>query len=318
MAFFADLHVHSRFSRATSRDCDLEHIAFWARKKGISVIATGDFTNPEWLREIEGKLVPAEPGLFRLRPDIEREVEGCLSGIPGNQTRFVLEVEISTIYKGGDRTRKVHHLIYVPDLATARRLVESLSRIGNLASDGRPILGLDSKDLLEIALESGGGAYLVPAHVWTPWFAALGSRSGFDSIEECYGDLSKHIFAIETGLSSDPPMNRRLSKLDRFRLVSSSDAHSPSKIGREACAFETGLDYFSMRRALETGEGYGGTVEFFPEEGKYHLDGHRKCGVRMEPEESRRLQHRLPRPVSRRPRRVFLRPAFRSPLPPRS
>lgn len=288
MAFFADLHVHSKFSRATSRDCDLEHLALWAQKKGISVVATGDFTHPGWFSEIQDKLVTAEPGLFRLRPELEQEVQRQLSRSAEDAVRFMLEVEISTIYKKDGHTRKVHHLIYVPTLEHARRVSQSLARIGNLNSDGRPILGLDSRDLLEITLESGDGAYLVPAHIWTPWFAVLGSKSGFDTIEHCYGDLSAEVFALETGLSSDPPMNWRLSGLDRFSLVSNSDAHSPPKLGREACVFDTPLDYFAMREALKTGEGYGGTVEFFPEEGKYHLDGHRKCEVCLEPEESRR------------------------------
>ena len=287
MAFYADLHVHSKYSRATSRNCDLEHLALWARKKGITVVGTGDFTHPAWLAELKDKLVPAEPGLFRLRPDLERSVAERLPRACHGPTRFMLSVEISTIYKKDEATRKIHHLIYAPDLATAEAFNHRLGKIGNLASDGRPILGLDSRHLLEIALESGPGAYLVPAHIWTPWFAALGSKSGFDSIDLCYADLAPHIFAVETGLSSDPPMNWRVSSLDRFRLVSNSDAHSPEKLGREACAFTGDLDYFAIRKALETGQGYAGTVEFFPEEGKYHLDGHRACRVRLEPRETR-------------------------------
>jgi uncharacterized protein (TIGR00375 family) len=294
VSFYADLHVHSKYSRATSRDADLEHLALWARRKGITVVGTGDFTHPAWFEEIRSKLVPAEPGLFRLLPEIEREIERRLPASCHGPTRFLLEVEISTIYKKGDRTRKVHHLIYAANLETAGRFREKLATIGNIASDGRPILGLDSRHLLEITLASGPDAYLIPAHIWTPWFAALGSKSGFDSIDECYSDLAPHIFAVETGLSSDPPMNWRVSQLDRFTLVSNSDAHSPPMLGREACAFSTDLDYFAMRRALETGEGYGGTVEFFPEEGKYHLDGHRACGVRLEPPETRRLEGRCP------------------------
>ena len=291
MTFYADLHVHSKYSRATSRNCDLEHLAIWARKKGISIVGTGDFTHPAWRAELKEKLVPAEPGLFRLRPDLERAVEerlppACRSACTA--VRFMLSVEISTIYKKFDKTRKIHHLIYTPDFDSTDRVVDSLSRIGNLHSDGRPILGLDSRHLLEIALESGPGSYLVPAHIWTPWFAALGSKSGFDAIDDCYGDLAPHIFAVETGLSSDPPMNWRVSSLDRFRLVSNSDAHSPEKLGREVCVFDTELDYFALRAALETGHGYGGTLEFFPEEGKYHLDGHRNCGVRLSPGETRR------------------------------
>ena len=291
--FYADLHVHSKFSRATSRDCDLEHLALWAGRKGITLVATGDFTHPAWMEEIRKKLLPAEAGLFRLRPEIEAEVRGE-SGAAAADVRFILEVEISTIYKRDGRTRKVHHLIYVPDLEAADRLVQGLARIGNLASDGRPILGLDSRHLLEITLECGEGAFLVPAHIWTPWFAVLGSMSGFDSIEHCYGDLSGEVFALETGLSSDPPMNWRLSGLDRYALVSNSDAHSPGKLGREACLFETPLDYFSLRAALKTGQGYAGTIEFFPEEGKYHLDGHRKCKVCLWPQETRRHDGKCP------------------------
>ena len=290
MAFYADLHVHSKYSRATSRNCDLEHLALWARKKGIAIVGTGDFTHPAWRAEIREKLVPAEPGLYRLRPDLERAVEEQLPPACRSErtnTRFMLSVEISTIYKKLDKTRKIHHLIYTPGFDAMDRVTASLDRIGNLNSDGRPILGLDSRHLLEITLESDPGSYLVPAHIWTPWFAALGSKSGFDAIDECYGDLAKHIFAVETGLSSDPPMNWRVSSLDRFRLVSNSDAHSPEKLGREVCVFETDLDYFALRRALETGAGYGGTLEFFPEEGKYHLDGHRSCEVRLAPNETR-------------------------------
>ena len=251
------------------------------------------FTHPAWQAELKEKLVPAEPGLFRLRPDLERFVEEQLPAACRSErttTRFMLSVEISTIYKKLDKTRKIHHLIYTPDFDAMERVTASLDRIGNIKSDGRPILGLDSRHLLEIALESDPGSYLVPAHIWTPWFAALGSKSGFDAIDDCYGDLAPHIFAVETGLSSDPPMNWRVSSLDRFRLVSNSDAHSPEKLGREVCVFDTDLDYFALRRALETGEGYGGTLEFFPEEGKYHLDGHRSCDVRLSPNETRRYE----------------------------
>jgi DNA helicase II / ATP-dependent DNA helicase PcrA len=286
MRFHADLHVHSKYSRATSRDLDLEHLAGWAARKGIAVVGTGDFCHPAWRAELKDKLVPAEPGLFRLRPDIEHAVAKDLPPACQAPARFMLSVEISTIYKKGDKTRKIHHLIYAPDFATADRFSDRLARIGNIASDGRPILGLDSRDLLEIALTSGPDAYFIPAHIWTPWFAALGSQSGFDSIKQCYGDLADQIFAVETGLSSDPPMNWRLSMLDRYRLVSNSDAHSPGKLGREATTFDCALDYFAIRDALKTGNGYVGTVEFFPEEGKYHLDGHRKCGIKLSPRET--------------------------------
>lgn len=294
MSFHADLHVHSRHSRATSRDLDLEHLAWWAARKGIAVVGTGDCVHPGWLAEIRDKLVPDGGGLFRLRPDIEAEVERTLPPACRAPVRFMLSTEISTIYKKGEKTRKIHHLIYAPDFDTVDRLAASLARIGNIASDGRPILGLDSRDLLEVALASGPDAYLVPAHIWTPWFAALGSQSGFDSIEDCYGDLASHIFAVETGLSSDPEMNWRVSSLDRFRLTSNSDAHSPGKLGREATRFTCAPDYFAIRRALETGDGYGGTVEFFPEEGKYHMDGHRACGVRLDPRETLALDGRCP------------------------
>ncbi len=294
LLFYADLHIHSKFSRATSKSCDLEHLALWARSKGLSVLATGDFTHPGWMAELEEQLIPAGPGAFALRPDLEAEVERRLPGACHGLTRFVLSVEISTIYKKADRTRKVHHVVYAPDFESARRLTHQLSKVGNLSSDGRPILGLDSRDLLEMVLSSGEGCYLVPAHVWTPWFSVLGSKSGFDSVAECYGDLADHIFALETGLSSDPPMNWKVSSLDRYRLVSNSDAHSPEVLGREACVFDTEPDYFSIRAALQSGNGYVGTVEFFPEEGKYHLDGHRKCGVKLTPEQTRQCGDRCP------------------------
>ncbi len=285
MFFYSDLHIHSKYSRATSRDCNLEQLAFWAKKKGLSVISTGDFTHPAWFGEIKEKLVPAGNGVYRLRPDIEKTIFS-----PDEEpVRFILSVEISTIYKKWDRTRKVHHVCFMPDLESAENFRRKLGAIGNINSDGRPILGLDSRSLLETTLESGEGAYIIPAHIWTPWFSALGSKSGFDSIEDCYEDLSDYIFAVETGLSSDPEMNWRVSKLDRFRLVSNSDAHSPAKLAREATVFDTTPDYYGIMNALKTGEGYVGTVEFFPEEGKYHEDGHRKCNVCLTPEETKAL-----------------------------
>jgi DNA helicase-2/ATP-dependent DNA helicase PcrA len=284
--FHADLHVHSKHSRATSRDLDLEHLAWWACRKGIAVVGTGDCVHPAWLTELKDKLVPDGSGLFRLRPEIMAELHRTLPASCRGEVRFMLSTEISTIYKKGEKTRKVHHLIYLPDFGATDRLAARLAAIGNIASDGRPILGLDSRDLLEITLAVHPDAYLVPAHVWTPWFAALGSQSGFDSIEACYGDLAPHIFAVETGLSSDPAMNWRVSSLDRFRLTSNSDAHSPGKLGREATRFACAPGFLTIRRALETGEGYAGTVEFFPEEGKYHMDGHRACGVRLDPAET--------------------------------
>jgi ATP-dependent DNA helicase UvrD/PcrA len=285
--FRADLHIHSRFSRACSKNCDIEHLAWWARRKGITVVGTGDFTHPAWTEELAESLIPAEPGLFRLAGPLEDQLRRSSPPSCTGEVRFMLSSEISTIYRRGDRTRKVHHLLYAPDFAAAGRITAALSKIGNLASDGRPILGLDSRDLLEIVLDSGPGSYLVPAHVWTPWFAVLGSKSGFDLVADCYGDLASEIFAIETGLSSDPAMNWRCSVLDGYRLVSNSDAHSPPMLGREATTFGTDLDYFAMADGLRTGNGLIGTIEFFPEEGKYHLDGHRKCGVRLEPGQTR-------------------------------
>lgn len=276
MKFFADLHIHSRFSRATSKSLTINALAEGARKKGITVLGTGDLTHPAWIGEIEAELAEAEPGLYRLK-----------SG--EYPARFVLTGEISTIYKQGDKVRKVHHLIAAPDLASARKISQSLGRVGNILSDGRPILGITSRNLLEIVLEANEKAMLIPAHIWTPWFSVLGSKSGFDTIEECYGDLAEHVFAVETGLSSDPLMNWMVKSLDRYHLISNSDAHSAEKLGREATIFDCGLDYFSLRHALESGEGLGGTIEFFPEEGKYHLDGHRDCKVILTPEKTREL-----------------------------
>src|ERR1700761_1052592 len=293
--FYADLHIHSKFSRACSRDCDLKHLAWWAGRKGIGIVGTGDFTHPAWREELGAKLVPDAPGLFRLRPELERAVHETLPPACRTPVRFLLSSEISTIYKRDDRTRKVHHLLYAPSLDAVDEITRQLLRIGNLASEGRPILGLDSRNLLEITLSGGDGCYLVPAHAWTPWFAVLGSQSGFDRVADCYADLADHIVAIETGLSSDPEMNWRVSSLDGYRLVSNSDAHSPPMLGREATAFTlTETDYFAIYRALQTGDGFAGTVEFFPEEGKYHLDGHRACDVRMTPEETQAAGGKCP------------------------
>jgi DNA helicase II / ATP-dependent DNA helicase PcrA len=292
--FVADLHIHSKYSRACSKDCDIEHLSLSALRKGITVLGTGDFTHPAWSAELKETLVPAEPGLLRIRPDLERRVLRDSPPSCAGPIRFVLSVEISTIYRRADRTRKVHHLIYAPGFDAADRITAALAKIGNLASDGRPILGLDSRDLLEITLSAGPGCYLVPAHVWTPWFAVLGSKSGFDAVRDCYADLAGHVFAVETGLSSDPSMNWTCSSLDPYRLVSNSDAHSPPMLGREATVFGTQLDYFAMAEALRTGQGLDRTLEFFPEEGKYHLDGHRKCGIRVDPEQTRALDTTCP------------------------
>ncbi len=290
MKFIADLHIHSHYSRATSRSLDPEHLTTWARKKGITVIGTGDFTHPGWVSELQEKLTEAENGLYRLKSDLEKRVE---EGIPQScrgTTRFLLSGEISCIYKRDGKTRKVHNLVLMPDFQALDKLNERLDRIGNITSDGRPILGLDSRDLLEIVLEVSERAFFIPAHIWTPWFSLFGSKSGFDALEECYGDLSSHIHALETGLSSDPPMNRLLSALDGYLLISNSDAHSPPKLGREANLFDVTLDYDRITGAMTQGKGFEGTIEFFPEEGKYHFDGHRKCQVCLHPKETRALK----------------------------
>lgn len=284
--FVADLHIHSRFSRATSQDLNPENLSLWAQKKGIAVVGTGDFTHPGWIAELRERLVEAEHGLYRLRPDLEQDIENALPASCRAPARFILTGEISCIYKRGEKTRKIHHLVLMPSFDGVARLNRRLERIGNVASDGRPILGLDSRNLLETVLEADERAFLIPAHVWTPWFSLFGSKSGFDAVEECFGDLTTHIHALETGLSSDPLMNRRWSALDNYVLVSNSDAHSPGKLGREASLFETDLAYDPMIRAMSDGRGFAGTIEFFPEEGKYHLDGHRKCRIRLEPHET--------------------------------
>jgi len=286
--FHADLHVHSRFSRACSKDSEIPHLAWWAARKGVTVVGTGDFTHPAWAVQLAETLVPAEPGLFRLRPELASRLSRTLPPSCPAEIRFLLSTEISTIYKRDGATRKVHHLLYAPTFEAADAITAALAKVGNLASDGRPILGLDSRHLLEITLNAGPGCFLIPAHIWTPWFAVLGSKSGFDAVPDCYLDLAEHVFAVETGLSSDPPMNWICSALDHYRLVSNSDAHSPPMIGREATTFSTAPDYFSMLRALRTGQGLAGTLNFFPEGGRYHLDGHRKCGVRLFPAESAR------------------------------
>jgi DNA helicase II / ATP-dependent DNA helicase PcrA len=296
MNYIADLHIHSPFSRATSPDSSPAGLAAWARIKGIQVIGTGDCTHPGWFKLLKEQLEPAEPGFYRLKD--ESTIPSILSGIlqPETPIRFMLSAEISSIYKRGGSTRKVHNLLYLPDFVTVERLNAKLSGIGNIVSDGRPILGLDSRDLLEIMLDCSPDAFLVPAHIWTPWFSLFGSKSGFDSIEECFGDLSSHIFALETGLSSDPAMNRLISSLDHCALISNSDCHSPSKLGREANLFSTGFDFFSLKNAIKQNNRatFNGTIEFYPEEGKYHFDGHRDCKVCIDPHETRRLNNICP------------------------
>ena len=303
MRYIADLHIHSLFSRATSKASHLQGLAAWAAVKGIQVVGTGDFTHPGWLQQISDSLLETEPGFFRLRPELGTVAANVLPldlQADVSAIRFVLTAEISSIYKRGGQVRKVHNILFAPDLASVRRINAVLAGIGNIESDGRPILGLDSRDLLEIVLEKAPQGFLVPAHIWTPWFSLFGSKSGFNAIEECFGDLSDQVFALETGLSSDPDMNRLVSALDRFTLISNSDCHSPSKLGREANILTTGFDFPSLREALrrpvsETGEQrFAATIEFYPEEGKYHADGHRQCAVSMEPAATRQAKGLCP------------------------
>ncbi|MDP2652793.1 MAG: endonuclease Q family protein [Candidatus Omnitrophota bacterium] len=288
MRFYADVHLHSHYSRATSPQLNLEHLALWARMKGIQVVGTGDFTHPKWLKELQEKLEPAEEGLFKLKDKYDKATRKELPPSCAGTVRFLLSCEISNIYKRLDKVRKVHNVIFAPSFAAAAKIQARLGDIGNISADGRPILGLDSRDLLEITLESDPLSYLIPAHIWTPWFSALGSKGGFDRMEDCFADLTKHIFAVETGLSSDPPMNWRLSQLDPYVLVSNSDAHSPPKLGREATIYDTEMSYPAIYKALSDPQdkGLAGTIEFFPEEGKYHYDGHRACDTRLHPRDT--------------------------------
>ncbi len=280
--YFADLHIHSKYARATSRDCDIPHLELWARRKGIALIGTGDFTHPAYRAELREQLEADGGGFYTLKSQYRLEPGFNAGFCP----QFVISGEISCIYKRGGRVRKVHNLILLPSLEAADKLSWQLEAVGNIRSDGRPILGLDSEQLLKLTLESCPDAIFIPAHIWTPHFSMLGAFSGFESVEQCFGELSKHIYALETGLSSDPAMNWQVSALDRYTLVSNSDAHSPQKLGREANMLSCEMSYRGLKRALETGAGFEGTVEFFPDEGKYHMDGHRACGLCLTPSET--------------------------------
>ncbi len=277
MRLIADLHVHSRYSRATSRAMTLPVIAEWARIKGIDVVGTGDFTHPAHFASIEELLEPAEDGLYTLKED------------KGEGPRFILTAEVSNIFSQGGRVRKMHSLLLAPSIEAVQKMNSAFGRLGNIKSDGRPIFGFSAQDLLKIVLDASPDAILIPAHAWTPWFSIFGSKSGFDSIDECFGDLAEHIRAIETGLSSNPEMNWRLSALDNITLISNSDAHSPSKLGREANVFDCALSYNEITGIIRTKDAkrFLYTVEFYPEEGKYHYDGHRECGVLYSPEETK-------------------------------
>ncbi len=268
----ADLHIHSRYSRATSKEMMIPKIAEYAKLKGIDMVATGDFTHPQWLKELKANLKESGKGVYE-----------------HNSTKFILNVEVNNIYTKKGKLRRLHNLIFAPDFTTVEKINAYLTRYGKLASDGRPILSLDTYEMFKALLDISSDIFLIPAHIWTPWFALFGSNSGFDSIEECFGDLKDKFFAVETGLSSDPGMNWRLSVLDNYTLISNSDAHSPSRLGREVNVFKEDLDYFQLRDVLKNKdkEKFLYTIEFHPEEGKYHYDGHRKCDVRLSPKESR-------------------------------
>ncbi len=291
MKFVADLHIHSKFSRATSKDMVLDSLAPWARVKGIGLLATGDFTHPEWLFLMKEKLEPTDNGFLRLKNGTTAFDALPFKGLPlpSRDVAFILSSELSFIYSKGGKVRKIHVMVLAPDFESVDRINSRLQAVGNLASDGRPILGLDVRLFCRMVADAAPRAVVIPSHIWTPWFSLFGANSGFDAIEECFEEMTPSIFALETGLSSDPPMNRRLSALDRFALVSNSDAHSPSKLGREANVFDTDFSYSGLVEALRRNdpETFLYTVEFFPEEGKYHYDGHRKCGVVCAPRESR-------------------------------
>jgi DNA helicase-2/ATP-dependent DNA helicase PcrA len=274
MSFFADFHVHSRYSRSTSPGLELPELARWAERKGIRVVGSGDFTHPSWFRDLEDNLTDSASGLFSLKKDHQ-------------SVHFILSSEISLIYKKAGKVRKVHLLLLAPSLAAVEKINSSLGRRFNLRADGRPILGASARDISAEILAIDERVMIIPAHIWTPWFSLLGSRSGFDSLEECFEDCSPHIHAVETGLSADPPMLARVSSLRRFTVLSNSDAHSAQNLGREANELDCSLTYDGIARAIRDGE-IVRTIEFFPEEGKYHHDGHRACGVSLSPTESRR------------------------------
>jgi uncharacterized protein (TIGR00375 family) len=297
MKFIADFHIHSKYSRATSKDMELESLDKWAKFKGIKVLGTGDFTHPLWLKNLKEKLEPSEPGLFKLKKNyLISSIARQDSVLQDRETRFILTSEISCIYLKGGKVRKIHIIVFSPSFEICEKINTQLGWIGNLKSDGRPILGLDAKELARIVFEASENCLVVPAHAWTPWFSIFGSKSGFDSIEECFEDYSKYIYAIETGLSSDPAMNWRLSALDKITLISNSDAHSGPKLGREANVFDTELSYQGIAQAIKekNPSKFLYTIEFFPEEGKYHYDGHRVCEIRTSPEESKKYNNLCP------------------------
>ena len=284
MRFFADFHLHSKYSRATSKDMEVETLARWAKKKGIMLLGTGDFTHPTYFAELRSKLEPVGNGLLKLR-----------KGDPG--IRYILTTEVNNIYSQDGRVRRIHNLIFAPSFEAVEAIRSKLGNLGKLSSDGRPIFSFSAKELVKMILDISEDCLIIPAHAWTPWFSIFGANSGFDSIEECFGEMSPYIRAIETGLSSDPEMNWRLSALDAITLISNSDAHSPSRLGREANAFDCELDYKEVTETIRKKDGRKllFTIEFFPEEGKYHYDGHRQCGVVFSPAQTRANQYLCPK-----------------------
>ncbi len=295
MRIIADLQIHSKYSRACSQDLNPANIGLWADKKGIGIVGTGDFTHPKWLLELKENLEEAKPGLYRLRSsNLSSTLPSKGEGVP--RAMFMLTAEVSSIYKQGDKVRRVHNVIFAPNFAAVDRIISGLEKAGaNLKADGRPIMGVHCDTLVKIVKEASSEAEVIPAHAWTPHFGLFGSLSGFDSIEEAFGDQSKYIFAIETGLSSDPKMNWQISKLDNITLVSNSDAHSLRKIGREANVFEVDekkLSYAEIIRIIKNKDPkeFLFTIEFFPEEGKYHLDGHADCKFSCQPSQTKKLK----------------------------
>jgi DNA helicase-2/ATP-dependent DNA helicase PcrA len=275
MGFYADFHIHSRYSRSTSPALELPELARWAVIKGLTVVGSGDFTHPLWFRNLKTSLYESAPGLFCLKKN--------QSGV-----HFILSSEISLIYKKNNRVRKVHLLVLAPSLTTVEKINSSLGRRFNLRADGRPILGAAVRDLSAEILAIDDRAMIIPAHIWTPWFSLLGSKSGFDSLEECFEDVAPYIHAVETGLSADPPMLAQVSSLQRYTILSNSDAHSAQNLGREANELNCPLSYDGIAQAIRDGK-IVRTIEFFPEQGKYHHDGHRLCGISLSPAETRKL-----------------------------
>jgi uncharacterized protein (TIGR00375 family) len=283
MRFIADFHLHSKYSRATSKEMEVEALARWAKKKGITLLGTGDFTHPTYFAELRAKLEPLGNGLLKLKKGDE--------GI-----RYLLTTEVSNIYTQGGKVRRIHTLIFAPTFEVAEAIRSKLGNLGKLSSDGRPIFSFAAKELVKMILDISADCLIVPAHAWTPWFSIFGANSGFDSIEECFGEMTPHIHVIETGLSSDPEMNWRLSALDPITLISNSDAHSPNRLGREANTFDCALDYREIVETIRKKDRkkFLFTIEFFPEEGKYHYDGHRQCGVIFSPSQTKASQYLCP------------------------